>query len=113
MRGGSRRGEREEEEKTREEVSLALSGMSSRDYVSQDSINLSTSSLFKGGGDFPSRRCLDEWLVKIRIRFLLFLLRPRVHRAPARPHRASAHLRRRSPRRPPFLRTRSSPGSAE
>lgn len=64
----------------REEVSLALSGMSSRDYVSQDSINLSTSSLFKGGGDFPSRRCLDEWLVKIRIRFLLFLLlcvRPR------------------------------------
>lgn len=56
----------------REEVSLALSGMSSRDYVSQDSINLSTSSLFKGGGDFPSRRCLAEWLVKIRIRFLLF-----------------------------------------
>lgn len=71
----------------REEVSLALSGMSSRDYVSQDSINLSTSSLFKGGGDFPSRRCLDEWLVKIRIRFLLFLP-PRVHRAPAE------HLRR-------------------
>lgn len=85
--------EEEEEQETREEVSLALSGMSSRDYVSQDSINLSTSSLFKGGGDFPSRRCLDEWLVKIRIRFLLFLLRPlsllshpflvqsRVHRA--------------------------------
>lgn len=58
----------------RKEVSLALSGMSSRDYVSQDSINLSTSSQFKGGGDFPSRRCLAEWLVKIRIRFLLFLL---------------------------------------
>lgn len=73
-------------EEMREEVSLALSGMSSRDYVSQDSINLSTSSLFKGGGDFPSRRCLDEWLVKIRIRFLLFLLlcvRPRARRAPS------------------------------
>jgi len=79
----------------REEVSLALSGMSLRDYVSQDSINLSTSSLFKGGRDFPSRRCLDEWLVKIRIRFLLFLLR-RVHRArlPARP--SAEHLRRAS-----------------
>lgn len=36
-----------------EEVSLALSGMSSGDYVFQDSINLSTSSLFKGRGDFP------------------------------------------------------------
>ena len=48
--------------------------MSSGDYVSQDSINLSTSSLFKGRGDFPSRRCLAEWLVKIRIRFLLLLL---------------------------------------
>lgn len=57
-----------------EEVSLALSGMSSGDYVFQDSINLSTSSLFKGRGDFPSRRCLAEWLVKIRIRFLLLLL---------------------------------------
>lgn len=42
--------------------------------MSQDSINLSTSSLFKGRGDFPSRRCLAEWLVKIRIRFLLLLL---------------------------------------
>lgn len=53
------------------EVSLALAGMSSGDYVSQDSINLSTSSLFKGRGDLPSRRCLAEWLVKIRICFLL------------------------------------------
>lgn len=69
MRGGAgRMGE--------EEVSLALSGMSSGDYVFQDSINLSTSSLFKGRGDFPSRRCLAEWLVKIRIRFLLLLPSP-------------------------------------
>lgn len=47
----------------RKEVSLALSGMSSRDYVSQDSIN-STSSLFKGGGDFSlpqvSRRVVGK-----------------------------------------------------
>jgi len=57
----------------REEVSLALSGVSSRDCASRDSINLSTSSLFKGEGDFPTRRCLDEWLAKIRIRFLPFL----------------------------------------
>lgn len=79
MRSGLQRREPEGEEgrredevgDAREEVSLALSVMSSREYVSQDSINLSTSSLFKDGGDFPSRRCLDEWLVKIRIRFLL------------------------------------------
>jgi len=57
------------------EVSLALPGVSSRDCASQDSINLSTSSLFKGEGDFPTRRCLDEWLAKIRIRFLPFLPR--------------------------------------
>lgn len=56
--------EKERRKEMRKEVSLALSGMSSRDYVSQDSINLSTSSLFKGGGDFSlpqvSRRVVGK-----------------------------------------------------
>lgn len=61
---GNRREGKGEVGETREEVSLALSVMSSREYVSQDSINLSTSSLFKDGGDFSlpqvSRRVVGK-----------------------------------------------------
>lgn len=58
LRGGERHRAGEEE------VSLALPGVSSGDYASQDSINLSTPSVSKGGGDIPlpqvSRRVVGK-----------------------------------------------------